>query len=169
MRRFLFNFSLILALAVSSHSLFAHDHAGKHDKNSDNKNSMATGLLITDAWARATFALAKTGAAYFTASNNTDEDILLSAVSVNSDVAMTAEIHHTVMQEDMMQMQELSDGVLIKAGMSVEFAPGGKHLMLMGLAGPLNKGEFVIIKLEFKDGSHVLHRFPIKDKRNATH
>ncbi len=153
--RILFLF-LLAILPSASH---AHDH-------SDDK--MSHKAKVTDAWARATFALAKTGAAYMEIENTSDSSVRLISVSVSDDVASTAELHHTKMVNDMMQMQQLEDGVLLAAGEKDSFVPGGKHIMLMGLSGPLNEGESVDITLNFADGSSKTHSFKILDKRIAS-
>lgn len=158
-----FSFFILLLLNVMNVSFAnAHDHKGTKDK----PHNMAESVSISESWARATFALAKTGAAYFSASNTSDSVIVIESVSVAAEIAMTAELHTTVMQNDMMQMQELSEGVKIKSGEAVEFSPGGKHIMIMGLEGPLQKGNSIVITLHFEDGSSTDHVFPILDKRN---
>jgi copper(I)-binding protein len=75
-------------------------------------------------------------------------------------------LHHTVMENDMMRMQELEDGIRIKAGATVELSPGGMHIMVMGLQKPLNKDDSIEITLHFEDGSQLIQNFPILDKRN---
>lgn len=149
-------FSLLISILIIPAS-YAHNH---------NEKSMADKVEIEGAWARATFALAKTGAAYFNMTNNSAESVHLKSASVSGDVAMMTEIHHTIMKNDMMQMQELEEGVMIDANQTVSFEPGGKHIMLMGLSGPLNKGESVEITFTFADDSSLTHTFNILDKRN---
>lgn len=132
-----------------------------------NKQHMANQIEINGAWARATFALAKTGAAYMSLKNISEKDLLLVSVSVPESVARDAQLHHTIMEDDMMRMQELEAGVRIESGGSVEFMPGGKHIMLMGLTGPLVEGQTVVITFEFEDGSVLAHSFMVKDASNA--
>jgi copper(I)-binding protein len=127
---------------------------------------MATSVSINDAWARATFALAKTGAAYLSVTNSASQTVVLKSVSVEQSIAMIAQLHHTVMENDMMRMQELEDGIRIKAGATVELSPGGMHIMVMGLQKPLNKDDSIEITLHFEDGSQLIQNFPILDKRN---
>lgn len=122
-------------------------------------------ITVSDAWARATFALAKTGAAYFSISNNANHDITLVSAHVNEDIAMMTELHHTLMEDGMMRMQELAQGALIGPKQTLSFAPGGKHIMLMGLTGPLIAGESLEITLVFSNGTQIIHDFPIVDKR----
>jgi copper(I)-binding protein len=154
---------VFVCVFVLSSMLMFNVKAGGHESTS--QNDMASAVHINEPWARATFALAKTGAAYFSITNHSEHPVILSSVSVDKSIAMKAEIHTTVMNDNMMQMQELTDGIKINAGSMVELSPGGIHVMIMGLEDPLNKGESVSINLHFSDGSHLLKSFPIIDKR----
>ena len=71
-------------------------------------------------------------AGYMTLTNNTDETIDITHVS--SPQFDRAEIHETVLEDDVSRMRPV--GVLtIAAGESVRLEPGGKHLMLMQPVG----------------------------------
>ncbi|WP_245802221.1 copper chaperone PCu(A)C [Corynebacterium pacaense] len=60
-------------------------------------------------------------------------------------------------------MQEKPGGFHIEAGQSHELAPGGDHLMIMGLASPVQAGDEVSITLILSDGSEVdLGRVPVR-------
>lgn len=159
--RLAFSVSMLFLLATMKVSL-----ANAHNHKNDKAFNMAESVSISESWARATFALAKTGAAYFSVSNSGDKMVVIESVSLSPSFAMMAELHTTVMENDMMQMQELSEGIKIKPGDTVEFSPGGKHIMIMGLEGPLQKGKSIIITLHFEDGSSKEQLFPIVDKRN---
>ncbi|MGK0370070.1 MAG: copper(I)-binding protein [Glaciecola sp.] len=152
---------LIVTVATS-----ANVNADVHAQAQKTQVQIATSVSINDTWVRATFALAKTGAAYFSVTNNDSETIVLTSVVVDESIAMMAQLHHTVMEDDMMRMQELEDGIEIKAGATVELSPGGMHVMIMGLQKPFNKGESIEIELHFKDGSQLTQIFPILEKRN---
>lgn len=154
----------VLAILVLFLFTLLDAKASSHNESSD--ESMASLVSIEEPWARATFALAKTGAAYMSITNNSKTEVVLSSVSVSDNIAMTTELHHTVMEDNMMQMQELEDGIKIKVNATVELSPGGMHIMIMGLTGPLNKGESISIDLHFADGSSLTKVFPILDKRN---
>lgn len=130
-------------------------------------SKMAEQVEIDNAWARATFALAKTGAAYMTLKNTSDRELRLVSVSVSDSVANDAQLHHTIMEDDFMSMQELDEGVVINASSVVEFTPGGKHIMLMGMTGPLIAGKSLVITFKFEDNSVLAHTFLIKDASNA--
>ncbi len=74
-------------------------------------------------------------------------------VGAESPVAGVVEIHEMRMEGNTMRMRPISK-LELPAGPAVELKPGGYHIMLMNLKGPLKKGESVPIRLKFqgKDG-----------------
>jgi|SRR6185503_11341976 len=101
---------------------------------------------ITDAWARATAGTANTAAIYLHLVSAKDPDRL---VSVDASAAQKIEVHEESNQGGVARMATLP-GVDIPAGGTVNFAPGGKHLMLTGLKAPLKEGESFLITLTFE-------------------
>ena len=87
-------------------------------------------LDIAHPWARPLPTVATVGVAYFTVTNNGDaDDVLLSA---ESPIADTVEIHTHIKEGELMKMRQLDD-LTIPAHGKQKLAPGGLHLMLMGL------------------------------------
>jgi len=123
-------------------------------------NTMAN-ISVIDPKARATFALAKTGAAYMTLVNDSDKPDVLKRVTVAPDVAQMVEIHTVLMDGEMMQMRELEDGLPLPANDSVTLKPGGFHLMVMGLAGPLEAGKSISLTLHFANAKPQIVSVPI--------
>ena len=92
-------------------------------------------LEIGQPWARATASTAPTGGGFLTITNKgTTADRL---IAVRTPVAEQAEIHEMKMDGNVMRMRALDGGLEIPAGATVTLAPGGFHLMLMGLKAPL--------------------------------
>ena len=102
-------------------------------------------LEISNAWARATPAKAENGVAYLTIRSPTSDRL----VSVSSPVAKKAELHTMSMEGMVMKMRPLA-GLDIPAGQSVTLKPGGEHIMLMGLNGPLREGQSFPLTLTFE-------------------
>jgi copper(I)-binding protein len=75
------------------------------------------------------------------------------------------------MDNDMMRMRQLQ-ALDLPAGQAVKLAPGGYHLMLMGLKQPLKDGDKVPLTLEFEDAQRVRSKVvvdaPVKPL-NAAH
>lgn len=118
-------------------------------------------MVIEDAKARATFAMAATGAVYLTLNNQNKTDDKLVAASVPETVAKSVEIHTVVMQDGMMKMRELPDGIAVKASEKAVLKPGGFHIMLMGLKSPLNAGESISLTLHFESSKVQTITVPI--------
>ncbi len=75
------------------------------------------------------FAKARAAGGYMTVANSGDKPDLLLGVSVEGPMAM---IHESREEGGIMRMVHL-DAVEIPAGETVAFAPGGLHVMIMGL------------------------------------
>lgn len=102
-------------------------------------------LEVSNAWARATPAKAENGVAYVTIRSPT-ADRLLSAASP---VAKKVELHSMEMAGMVMKMRPMSS-LAIPAGQPVTLKPGGEHIMLMGLTGPLREGQSFPLTLTFE-------------------
>lgn len=97
-------------------------------------------------------------AAFFTVHNTSDKVVELRAGS--SDAAERLEIHSHQHHNGMMMMQEQAS-VSIAAGESVDFSPGGYHLMLIDLTRPVRDGGEVTFSLVADDGEEILVSAPV--------
>ncbi len=113
----------------------------------------AGNLQIEQPFSRATPNGAKVGGGYMTIINKGNAADTL--VSVSSPAADHVEIHEMSMQGSVMKMQELPKGLPIDAGKTVALAPGGYHLMMMGLKAPLKEGDKVPVTLTFEKAGKV--------------
>ncbi|MFQ5629185.1 MAG: copper chaperone PCu(A)C [bacterium] len=78
-------------------------------------------------------------------------------LSVRTDLARTAEIHETRMQDDVMRMQPVEGALEVPPDSQVEFKPGATHIMLIGLKRALQAGETLQLILKFeKSGERVI-------------
>ena len=109
-------------------------------------------LEIGHPWARATPPTAPTGGGYLSIKNTgTEPDRLISA---SSPAAGAVQVHDMKMEGNVMRMRE--HGPLeIKPGETVTLAPGGMHLMMMGLKEPLKQGEKVPLTLVFEKAGKI--------------
>jgi hypothetical protein len=122
----------------------------------------AAELMVKDAWVRLTPPVAENTAAYMSISNHGNKAVTI--IKVTTDTARMADLHGMRMNEERMQMYPLGK-VTIKAGTTMDFEPGGKHVMLMGLTRPLQKNETITLTLHFADGSSQVVRLPVRDMR----
>lgn len=110
------------------------------------------GVVISDSYVRVPPRAGTVAAGYFTVSNHGAASAEL--LSVTSDGFGDVQMHETVMTDGMMQMNQLSK-VEIAAGASVEFKPGGHHLMLMGAVEPITADQQYSLVFEVKRGDKV--------------
>lgn len=110
-------------------------------------------IEVTNAWVRPTIGEARNTAAYMTVTNHGDEADRLVAASTPD--AMNTQLHQTQMDGDVMSMSAVEGGIEIPANSSVELAPQGMHIMVMGLSKPLQKGETVPFALTFEKAGAV--------------
>jgi periplasmic copper chaperone A len=112
----------------------------------------ASSISVAKIWARATPPGAPTGAIYFTVTNTgTDADTLVSAATP---AAKEAQFHESTVDNGISRMRPTGP-LALAPGQSVVFAPGGKHVMLMGLAGPLKPGSTFPLTLTFAKAGKV--------------
>ena len=106
-------------------------------------------VTVKDAWIRATAPQQKTAAAYMQITSARDARL----VEVRSPVAATLEVHETRVENNVSKMRPVTSFAL-PAGKTVELAPGGHHLMLVGIKEPIKEGQSVPLTLvvEGKDG-----------------
>lgn len=84
--------------------------------------------------------------------NQSDSDLRL--IGASSDVSEQAELHETVPgPTGAATMQKREEGFAIPPGGELILAPGGNHVMLIGLRGPITTGQQVTITLELDDGN----------------
>jgi hypothetical protein len=118
------------------------------------------GVGVTDAWARPTIGKGRATAAYMTVMNQGDEDDVLKAA--RSGQAKSVELHETSMTADgVMKMRAVVGGLIIPAGGMLKLAPGGKHLMVMGLDEALAAGGTLQLTLEFAKAGPVDVAVPV--------
>ena len=107
-------------------------------------NQPSPRIEIAQPWARATPGRAQNGAVYLTIRAPAGDRL----VALSSPVAAAVELHESAMAGMVTKMRRLA-GVAIPAGQSVAFAPGGRHIMLVGLKAPLREGQSFSLTLTF--------------------
>ncbi|WP_293389181.1 copper chaperone PCu(A)C [Nevskia sp.] len=105
-------------------------------------------LLIRSARSRETPTAGGTGVGFMSIVNDGSQDDRLIAIS--SQAATSVELHQMSMADGQMQMRAVNEGLAIPAGQTVELAPGGYHLMLIGLSQALVAGQTVTLELQFE-------------------
>ena len=104
------------------------------------------GVTATDAWVRGTVPAQDSTGAFLTLTSTEDAKL----VGVSSPIASMAHVHKTENRGGMMSMSPV-DAVPLPAGKPVALQPGGYHVMLMGLKGPVKAGTKVPLELTVQD------------------
>jgi copper(I)-binding protein len=119
-------------------------------------------LTIGHPWSRATPGGAKIGGGYLTITNNGSAPDRLVSISIPTTVADHAEMHEMATKDGIMTMRPMVNGVTIEPGKTVAFVPGGYHVMMMGLKGPLKEGDRVKAELTFERAGKVEVTFNVE-------
>ena len=116
-------------------------------------------LRIEGAYARATIGIAKTGAVYLSVVNDGSSPERLRGATTA--VAEHAQLHLHAMKDDVMTMDHVKC-LVIPAGGRITMAPGGLHIMLTGLASPLNQGQQFPLHLSFEPAGDTVIEVAVK-------
>jgi periplasmic copper chaperone A len=116
-------------------------------------------LKISGAWAKAMLPGQPVGGGYLTIENTGAEPDRL--VSVSSEATPNVQIHEMKMEGDVMKMRQLSEGLDIPPGGSVELKPGGYHLMFMNVKAPFEEGGTLKVNLKFEKAGEVQIELPV--------
>ena len=109
---------------------------------------LAADIVLDGLQFRATVGSIPSSAGYLTIRNNgTDNDWLVAATS---DLARKTELHSMTMDNGVMRMRQVEGGIPVPAGGTVTLAPGGYHIMLIGLKAPLHAGQAYDVTLDFR-------------------
>ena len=146
--RHIFPLAAVAALFTASPAL-AHDY-------------QIGDLTIAHPMAFDTATTAQTAGGFLSVTNNGAEADRLLAVEADFP---RVQIHTTQMDGDVARMMHLEDGLEIPAGETVMLAPGGHHVMFMGLNGdPFEVGEEVPATLVFENAGRIEVVFKVEER-----
>jgi len=107
-------------------------------------------VRVFDAWARASVLASRPGAAYVTIESVSDDTLM----GASTPVAKQVMIHAVEKDGDVSRMKHI-ETLELPAGERVTLAPGGMHLMLMGLQDKLSEGTTFPMTLSFETAGKV--------------
>lgn len=117
-------------------------------------------LVINHPWSRATPKGAAVAGGYMKITNTgTTPDRLIGG---SVETAKRFEIHEMRMDGSVMKMRELTNGLEIPPGATVELKPGSYHIMMMNLSKPMAKGERVKGALTFEKAGKIDLEFAVE-------
>lgn len=130
----------------------------------DAPTAQAAVISIVEPWAAATPNGATVAAGYLVVNNPTaDSDTL---VSVASPRATRVEMHEMKMEGDMMRMRAV-ETLEAPAGGALVLAPGGYHLMFIGIDAPFVEGQETPVTLTFAKAGAINVVLPVRDRLKA--
>lgn len=140
-----------LALALSASVAFAHDF------------TVGT-LEVQHPASKATLPGQPVGGGFMTIINKgTEADRLVSITA--PDVSDDVQIHEMTVENDVMKMRQLADGIEIPAGATVDLKSGGLHVMFMRIKYPLKEGETFKATLNFEKAGKLDVDFNIESAK----
>ena len=103
------------------------------------------------AWVRLPAVAGRPGAAYFTIRGGAQADTLL---AVSTPAALRSELHETMDHQGTNSRHPAGD-IAVPANGTVEFAPGGKHVMLFDVGPNVKAGGRIPLALAFASGKKL--------------
>src|SRR5690349_14400091 len=106
-------------------------------------SAQAPGLIVKSAWSRKAPG-SDVAAVYLSLTNTTPKPVVV--IGVQSPLAAHAMVHESSVSNGQSQMR-MKETVVIAPGKTVDFAPGGMHVMLSGLKSGVTVGQSVPVVL----------------------
>ena len=125
----------------------------------------AEAFSIAGPWIKAVTAEEGMSSVFGEVANSSDSTITIVAAAYPA--ADTVELHEVVTEGADSTMRETDGGFAVEPQGTRSLAPGGDHIMLMGLAEDLEPGMEATITVEFADGSTAGFTAPVKDYAGA--
>lgn len=140
---------MAISLAVLGLTACGQDASEPAAQPSEAAPEAPAGIVVTNGRLTLPAVAGNPGAVYFDITNNGAADTVIAGAAV--DGAEHAMLHTTSEQAGMTSMAEMTSVPLPK-GATVSFAPGGSHVMAMGLPDTLKAGEKVDVTVTFANG-----------------
>lgn len=131
-------FTLTALFCLSSAFALAHDYS-------------VGDVTINHPWARATPPKAANAGAFMLLASKGGDQLIAAA----SDVAEKTEIHEMKMVDGVMKMRPLAAGLELAPNQTVKLAPGGYHIMLLGIKQAFKEGDQFPLTLNFAKAGKV--------------
>jgi hypothetical protein len=110
----------------------------------------ADSVTVVDPYVRQAPPGATTTGAFMVLKNGGTKDIKL--VKADNPASKTTELHTHLNEGGVMKMRPVKD-IEVKAKGEAVLKPGGLHVMLIDMKGPMKEGDMIPITLTFDDGS----------------
>jgi hypothetical protein len=116
-------------------------------------------LVISHPWSRQSPMAADVAAGFFSITNNGKEDDRL--IKATAEITLKVQLHDMKLENDVMKMIELPEGIPVPAGKTVELKPKSLHVMFLDLKNPVMEGEEIKGTLVFEKAGTVEVEFEV--------
>ncbi|QZA82395.1 copper chaperone PCu(A)C [Deefgea piscis] len=116
-------------------------------------------MSVDQVWTRATPPQAANAGVFMTINSKAADQLL----SASSDLASKTEIHEMKMSDGVMKMRQMTAGLPIASNQTLTLAPGGYHIMLIGLKKGLVAGEKQALTLHFAKAGAITVTVDVKN------
>jgi periplasmic copper chaperone A len=137
---------LRIAAASSMMLMFAGVPSQAHDATLGN-------IKIEHPWARQSPMKADVAAGFMTITNSGTVDDRL--VRATAEITSVVQLHDMKIENDVMKMVEMNDGIPVPAGATVELKPASLHVMFMNLKSPPIEGQMIKGTLTFEKAGTI--------------
>ncbi len=117
-------------------------------------------ITISDPWIKEPPPNAQVSGGYMSITNNGKEADRLIAVSIP--LSDKTEVHEMAIENDVMRMRELADGLEIKPGETAVLKPGSFHIMFMKLNGKITEGDKITGDITFEKAGKTAITFTVR-------
>ena len=122
------------------------------------------GLILSNFWIKETIGNYKMTSGYLTIENKNSVDERL--LSLTSEIAKKHQLHNIIVKNDIMNMENLNNGIVIRAKSKLSLKPGSYHIMFMKLLKPLKITKKYKVILNFKNAGSVTLEMPVHKNRS---
>ena len=122
------------------------------------------GLILSNFWIKETIGNHKMTSGYLTIENKNSVDERL--LSLTSEIAKKNQLHNIIVKNDIMKMENLNNGIVIRAKSKLSLKPGSYHIMFMKLRKPLKITKKYKVILNFKNAGSVTLEMPVRKNRS---
>ena len=144
----------ITFLFFSNSSLSSSHHSHKNKKHEEELKYKIGQIEIEKPYTYFTPNGAKVSAGYMKIENDSKSTDVLKSVS-NVSFAERVEIHEMTMENQVIKMRPLKNGLTIKGDSEVYLKPSGYHIMFIDLKEPVVKGKKYKATLNFKNAGSI--------------
>ncbi|MFL2828442.1 MAG: copper chaperone PCu(A)C [Candidatus Puniceispirillales bacterium] len=122
------------------------------------------GLVLSNFWIKETIGNHKITSGYLTIKNKNNFDERLETVT--SEISEKTQLHNMIVKNDIMKMENLNNGIVIRAKSKLSLKPGSDHIMFMKLRKPLKITKKYKVILNFKNAGSVTLEMPVHKNRS---